>query len=87
MARAASLRATLLPGERGTDLTPYLPAPFLVDVDGRLPNGEPLTLPHQPGEKAYGLVPGFWAIDEDGYLQGPYNSAWEAEYRVLGWPI
>lgn len=53
---------------------------FLVDEMGRVA-GEPFVLPHAPGERACGLVPGWYRVDADepDGVDGPYNSEWIAK--------
>jgi len=55
--------------------------PFLVEDHGRI-NGAPYTLPHNPGERTYGLVPGwyYWLNEPapGNEPEGPFNTLREA---------
>lgn len=62
-------------------LTFIVGLPFLVEDHGRI-NGIPYTLPHAPGDTAYGLVPGWYYWQEPPAIgrepEGPFNTERQA---------
>lgn len=53
-------------------------------VDGYV-NGKPYTLPHAPGERAFGLISGFYfwyGVPDSAGPEGPFNSAREARREL-----
>lgn len=60
---------------------------FEVGDHGRV-DGKPYVLPHAPGERAYGLLPGYYYWDPDGDLQGPFACERHADQdRARTWPV
>lgn len=59
------------------------PAVFFVDADGCV-DGVPYVLPHEPGERAFGLCEGYYHT-ANGEPEGPFGSHTSATRDAEGW--